>query len=320
MPQRPPLLQAEYLPRFEWRFLMPRYWGVWILLGVLIILMWLPWSIRRGLADWIGTRIFARHRKRRRIVDINLAWCFPQLSEAERAGMAEDYFRSAARILLDFGLLWFGSPKRLERSIVMHNAHHLEQARGDEQPVILLTCHNLALEFGALITSRRHEIVGLIKAARNPLFEWLVARGRTRFMCRLIERDAGIRHIVKAVKMGIIFYYLPDEDLGQTQQTAFLPFFGVQTSTLTSLGRLARLCNARVVPCYTRLDGESGKYILEFFPPLEDFPSADELADATRMNQTLEALIRTAPEQYMWSFRIFQTRPANEPCPYNEPE
>jgi len=204
----------------------------------------------------------------------------------------------------------------LSRQIDVRGLNNLQQATQQGERVILLTCHSLALEYGALAISREFPIVGLIKPARNALFEWMIARGRCRFQCRLIKRDTGIRHIVRAVKQGEMFYYLPDEDLGKSQQTEFVPFFNVPTATLTSLGRLARLCDAQVVPCFSWLDEKTGRYVLQFYPVLADFPTGDDRTDANRMNQTLENMVRTAPLQYMWSLRIFQTRPPNVPSPY----
>ena len=44
--------------------------------------------------------------------------------------------------------------------------------------------------------------------------------------------------IVKALKDGYPFYYLPDMDFGR-KESIFVPFFGVQTATITGLARLA---------------------------------------------------------------------------------
>lgn len=307
---------AQYQPRFEWRFLMPQHWPAWLMVGLMATLLLCPVAIKRRIARGLASRILARNRKRRHIVDVNLSLCFSAKNKDERRVMAEAFFYYAARVLLDYGLLWFASKRKLAQSIEIQGEAVLAQAQAANKQIILLTCHSLALEYGALAVTQEHATVGLIKPARNALFEWLIARGRSRFQGRLIERNAGIRHIVRAVKQGMMFYYLPDEDLGGSQQTAFVPFFGVPTATLTSLGRLARLCDAVVVPCFSWLDESRGKYVLSFYPALEDFPGEDEVADASRMNQVLEQMIGSAPEQYLWSFRIFQTRPDGVPNPY----
>ncbi len=40
------------------------------------------------------------------------------------------------------------------------------------------------------------------------------------------------------------------------------------------------------------------------------------MADAARMNKEIEKWVREMPEQYMWSYRRFKTRPNNEPSLY----
>ena len=55
---------------------------------------------------------------------------------------------------------------------------------------------------------------------------------------------------------------------------------------------------------------------LDILPMLEDFPSADETADAARINRLIEDWARRAPEQYYWVHRRFKARPAGEPPVY----
>ena len=55
---------------------------------------------------------------------------------------------------------------------------------------------------------------------------------------------------------------------------------------------------------------------VRLYPPLENFPGSDPEADARRMNEEIENWVREMPEQYMWSYRRFKTRPNNEPPVY----
>ncbi len=52
-----------------------------------------------------------------------------------------------------------------------------------------------------------------------------------------------MRKIVKAMKEGHPFYYLPDMDFGP-KESIFVPFFGVQAATIPALSRLVRLTGA----------------------------------------------------------------------------
>src|SRR5690606_9613681 len=70
----------------------------------------------------------------------------------------------------------------------------------------------------------------------------------------------------------------------------------------------------RVVPfSHFRREDKPG-YDIYFHPPLDDFPSGNDLEDATRINAILEQEIRKAPDQYLWMHRRFKTRPdENDP-------
>ena len=312
----PHLEIPDHSPRFSLRYLLPQYWLTWLAVVLIWLLTYSPKLIRVGLARRLGRFLYRRSRKRRAIVETNLQWCFPDKQAEERDALAQAYFEMAAIVLFDFGLLWFAGRRKLNQRIRVQGVEHLEQAYQAQGRVIALTCHNLGLEYGAQMLSQDFPIVGLVKQVRNDFMDWLLSHGRTRFLCRLFLRDAGIRNIVKAVRAGYVFYYLPDEDLGGTKKTTFIPFFGIQTATLTALGKLARTCDAAVVPCITHYDWQADQYVVKFRAALDDVSEKDEIAAATRMNEILESMIREAPEQYMWSLRIFQTRPEGEETPY----
>lgn len=309
-------VDVQHQPPFRFAYLLPRYWFTWFGLGCLWCLQYLPKSFKQTFANGFGNLVQWSSEKRRKIVEINLRMAFPDLTAWQRAEMLHEYFTSAARVMLDYPLLWWASKKRLQQNICLRGSEQITRCRDKQQPVILLTCHMLPLEFGALALTQMFPGVGLIKPARNRLLEWLITCGRTRFLGQLYTREAGLRPIIRAIKQGRLFYYLPDEDLGETQKSVFVPFFGVSTATLTALARIAKVTGAAVLPTVTYYDYQQRKYVVEVKTPLTDFPQGDELADARHMNQVLETLICQAPSQYMWSLRMFQTRPGSEPSPY----
>jgi KDO2-lipid IV(A) lauroyltransferase len=94
------------------------------------------------------------------------------------------------------------------------------------------------------------------------------------------------------------------------KDSIFVPFFGVQTATITGLARLAKVTRATVIPVLTRMEGN--QYVCRVGEPWTNFPSGDDAADALRMNQFIEAAVLKAPEQYYWLHKRFKTRPPGE--------
>lgn len=305
-----------YTAKFDWQFFLPYYWVTWLGLLLLWLLNYLPFKMKRSLSRLLGRFIYQYNIKRRHIVETNLSLVFPEKDKKAHQEMALHFITDAIFILLDYPLLW-SKQKTLNQRIKIKGLEHIKACQQQNKPVILLTCHMLALEYGALALTQYVASVGLIKPARNKLFEWLISRGRTRFQGQLYQRDKGIRPVIRAIKQNRVFYYLPDEDLGGKAETRFIAFFGVETATLTALAPMAKMTNAAVLPAVTILDEKTGCYTLEIEEPLNNFPGDDELEDMKRMNQILEQLILKAPAQYMWLLRLFQTRPGGAPSPYH---
>jgi KDO2-lipid IV(A) lauroyltransferase len=154
--------------------------------------------------------------------------------------------------------------------------------------------------------------VSVYSHQKDPVVDRVLLRGRTRFVeSVLLSRQDGIRPVVRAMREGLPFYYLPDMDFG-SRDSVFVPFFGVPAATITGLARLARLAGAAVVPAVTRQLPEAQGYELRFYPAWQDFPSGDVEHDTRRMNQFIEERVAEMPEQYYWVHKRFKTRPPGE--------
>jgi lauroyl/myristoyl acyltransferase len=251
--------------------------------------------------------------KRRKIARINLEMCFPKLSLREREHLLRRHFIVSGQSYFDLAYLAWASERRILRKTHNRGLEHYQDLHG--RNVILLAPHCVGMNFGGSVIAHSRAQFSMVKLQRNPVVNWLLNRGRMRFGCFLLARQQGLRPVIRGLKQGLAFYYLPDEDFGQ-RQSVFVPFFGVPTATLATLGRLARLTDALVVPCFTRLLPGGRGYEVILKPPLEDFPNGDRLRDAARMNEVIEAGVRHMPEQYLWTFKLFKTRPGHAPSPY----
>ena len=291
----------------------PRYWTSWLWLLFLRFTALLPLAWSRALGAGLGLLMMVTNEKRRKIARINLELCFPKLSLREREHLLRRHFIVNGQSYFDLAYLAWASERRILRKTRVRGLEHYHALRG--RNIILLVPHCVGVNFGGAVMARERAMFSMIKLQRNPVVNRLLNRGRMRFGCFLFSRTQGLRPVVRALKQGLVFMYSPDEDFGD-RQSVFVPFFGVPTATLTTLGRLAQMTNALVVPCFTHLLPGGRGYEVILKPPLEDFPNGDRRRDATRMNAVIEEGLRPMPEQYLWTFKLFKTRPGNAPSPY----
>ncbi len=74
------------------------------------------------------------------------------------------------------------------------------------------------------------------------------------------------------------------------------------------------MTDALVIPCRTRIRAWGRGYEVFLSPPLNNFPTGDEIQDSARMNGEVAKLIKPYPEQYFWVHKRVKTRRPEERC------
>ena len=274
----------------------------------------LPLALLGPVGRALGNLLFLLGRERREVALTNLRLCFPQWSETEHRRLARRHFQAFGRSFVEHGILWWSPKQRVQQLVRIEGLEHWQAVAG--RPVIWLAPHFIGLDMGGVRLTADYPLVSVYSHQKNPEFDAVLYHGRTRFVPpELYSRQEGIRPVVKAIRNGLPFYYLPDMDFG-SRDSIFVPFFGVQAATITGLSRIARLADAVVVPAVTRQLAGAGGYVLTFYPAWRDFPSEDIERDTRRMNAFIEERVLEMPEQYFWLHKRFKTRPAGEPGCY----
>ena len=271
----------------------------------------LPWV--RAAGRGLGWLLWCFARERRHIVLTNLRLCLPSLSDDERQALARQHFLLVGQSLLDRAWLWHAPEKVVRLRLQWRGATHVLD---DTQPVVLFAPHFVGLDAGgaAVAMAAKQSVAFIYVTQSDPQLEAWVRQGRERWgHAKPYFRHEGIRKIIVGLKRGERLHLSPDMDLGP-EDSIFVPFMGVNTATVPSLSRMARLVGAKVVPVVTRLTPEG--YDIEVGEPWANFPSEDIEADTRRMNEVLAQYILTMPAQYYWVHKRFKTRPEGEPGVY----
>ncbi len=301
--------KPDYKPgEFQWSFLLPKYWGIWVGIIFLMILAILPWSIQHRIARVLGSIAFKSLKSRKQTTIRNLELCFPEWSEAEVLEKSEQVFIDQMLGIFETLNAWY-CPKWFEGRVEIEGLEHIQNAQAQGKGALLLGTHSTLLDAGGYVCAQYFDPDVVYRPQNNPLLDMLIYRCRSTIYTNQIDHD-DMRGLIRHLKNGRAIWYSPDQDFG-LKQGVMAPFFGVPAATVTAHRRLLKMTKAEAIPLYFYRDGDisNPKYKVLIEPPVENLPSDDELDDATRTNLIIERQLRIAPTQYMWFHRRFKTRP-----------
>ncbi|NBM55844.1 LpxL/LpxP family Kdo(2)-lipid IV(A) lauroyl/palmitoleoyl acyltransferasee [Proteus vulgaris] len=304
-------------PPFKKSFLQPKYWLTWFGIGLLYILVLLPYPV----IYWLGTRLgrFSKVflRKRVQIAERNLELCFPQMPKSEREALINKNFESVGMGLFETGMAWFWPEWRVKRWFKVSGLENISAVQEKGQGILLIGIHFLTLELGARIFGIYNPGVGVYRPNDNPVMDWLQTWGRLRSNKFMIDRK-DVKGMIRSLKAGEIVWYAPDHDYGP-RKSVFVPLFAVdKAATTTGTYILTRTSKPALIPFTPKRLPEGKGYELIISPAVADFPVDNEENTAKAMNKVVEQEILRAPDQYMWLHRRFKTRPEGDASLYNE--
>jgi KDO2-lipid IV(A) lauroyltransferase len=291
--------------------------GARFLLGFLWLVQWLPLGVQAALGRMLGRLLHALAGSRRRIALRNVELCLPEQPPEARRALVREHFQWLGRSLVERGLLWYASPKRLRRLI--HVEGDVTLAERSERPVMWLVPHFMALDVAgvSVLLFQKRKGISIYQAQSNPVMDAALRRGRLRLgNAEIFSRDDAAKPLLRAIRRGDAFFNLPDMDFGE-RDAAFVPFFGIPAATLLAPSRLARAMNMVVQPVIAEMLPGGRGYRVTYQDPWPDFPTDDPVADTAAVNRWIESEIHRNPAQYLWVHKRFKTRPAGEPSLYD---
>ncbi len=270
----------------------------------------LPLSVCSMLGKLLGPLVYRSLPSRRNITERNVSACFPEYSGQEVRQFSRAHFQHMLIGIMTLSIAWWSSASRIEKLIEIRNIEYLENSIKRGENIILLVPHFTNLEILGIWLFSRYKMSAVYKPNRDKRVDDFIRQRRCRFKGRLHKHRGLQRELIKDMKQGIPLYYLPDQDSGGWG--VFAPFFGIPTATFGSLGRIAEMTQAVVIPCIATISRSGHRIEVLFDKPMQNFPTGHAIEDATSMNEVIEKLIDIAPEQYFWSHRRFKTRPRGE--------
>ncbi|MBJ7538874.1 lysophospholipid acyltransferase family protein [Marinomonas transparens] len=296
------------------QFLGPKHWFSWCAMGIAYLLSFLPWSLQQGLGKHIGRLLHSIAKRRRHICDVNLKICYPDMSDKERQALTKAHFESMGKGTLETFASWFQEQKKFQSRTTFEGQEVIDKVLAEGRGCILISGHFSSLDICGGQMARFLDVHPIYKLQTNPVMNWVMERQRQAIFSKTIERT-NMREVLKSLKQNKAVWYAVDQDYGR-KNSVFAPFYGRQCATIAHIGRIAKMTNAPVVLYdYGRTDNGYHLSLTE----VENYPSQDDVDNATRINELMEAVIEPKKAQYFWSHRRFKTQPIEgAPSPYNK--
>ena len=281
------------------------------------LISWLPHRALRGLAIVLGALLYHLPWAKHRVIDRNLAMCFPERSDAQRRQLHRAYLVDLFRLVFDAGALWHATPERLKREIRFEHGEELLSPSPTGAPgTLYVSGHFGNWELLNLRISMEGPTTTLYRAPTHPALDRFINEPRTRFGARMVPGDrAAIRELLTALRRGQSAAIAADIQ-PKRGDGIFVPFFGIDTLTMTLVHKLARKTGCRVVLTTLKRHSRGPGWSATMIDATNWMDTDDAHQALSRMNDWLEGEIRAAPEQYLWLYKRFSKRPEGEPPRY----
>lgn len=286
-----------------------------LLIALMRLLARLPLSWLGVLGRLLGRAVWLANGRERRVTELNLARCLPELDADERRRLARASLEDFGQKALEIIRMWFASPDQVMKAVVsVEGEALLSEPLAAGEGVVLLAPHHGNWELLGMYLGRRYGVTSMyLPNKRSVELDRLIRAVRSRDGATLVPADAsGVRALLQAARQGRLVAMLPDQE-PKHAGAEFAPFFGTPALTMTLASNLVRKTGARAVLAYAaRLDDGRGFRLVfrEADPGLYSTDLADSLAG---LNRSVEACIRDCPEQYQWEYKRFKTQPEGVP-------
>jgi len=288
----------------------------YVSVGFLALLSVLPYRLVVLFGYGLGAIAARIPGKRNRVVKTNLRLCFPQLDNSAIDAIANEHWKLLGRSIAERGIIWLGNAQAVSNMIEVRSAVDLS----DKKPRILVNMHFTGIEGSIVISALAAErgwprTSGLFQRMKNSFFNERIIRWRNRFGGNAIDRQGNLLGLIREIRKGNLIIIAPDLDLG-LRDSVFVPFFGIETNTITAVSRLASITHAEVCMMVTTLLPDRSRYSCVISKPIDSFPSDDPIADTARLNAIYEAEVRQHVAEYYWVHKRFKNRPDGQTSPY----
>jgi len=243
---------------------------------------------------------------RKKVIDENLTFAFPEKSDAERKRIRNKFYRNFTDAFFAETIkLLTISEKEFNRRFSIKNAELLDQAVQRGRSALMVTGHIFNWEFGVVGTNlhTKSEVETVYLKVNNPFFDQLMNQIRMRFGGYVTEKKAFRKSMLTLKKSPRIIMLGSDQRPPQSEKRYQRDFLNRPAVFFEGAEFLSKKMDAEVI--YGEMKKiKRGHYEFEFSTlaaPPYDQHAPHSITD--EFCRRLEENIREQPDLYLWSHK-----------------
>ena len=291
---------------------------VFLIKRFLEALRYVPLPVARSLGRALGRIVWLLGLREKHVAQVNIRLAYPDLSTRDQRQLAYRSVLSAGEWFAELGIVWMGTEAQIRNlAVAVEGADAVNAARVEGRGVVFLAPHVGNWEYAGLFVNMFCPMACLYEPPENPGIEEFIVKVRGRFgMVTYPTTPKGVVGLTRTLKAGQTIGILPDQVPRDLSAGCNAPFMGEPCFTPTLAVKLAQKTGSKLF--YLVAIRVPGGYRVRFVEAESPLYDPDMTVAMTAMNQGIEQLILTCPEQYQWTYKRFRTRPVNGPNHYHK--
>ena len=262
----------------------------------------LPTSWHPVMGKLFGKLLFLFAGSRKKIAQVNLALCFPNLPKTEQQKLLRDNFLYLGRSFIETGIAWFWSNKKIQSQInyKIIGLDLLLPSDSNKGNLIIFK-HSQHLELDARLLAMNAPMYGVSRSHNSASMNKIQDKGRLSSLKDTADKN-NPRKFMKWLKSGKNVLYAIDQDYGWDHSVK-LKFFQQETATITTTKKILDATDSNLLFINSFYANNELILEIESINHLE----LDSTTLAQKINDIMEERILQHPAEYLWIHRRFKS-------------
>ncbi len=259
--------------------------------------------LRLKLSSAIGGKLFqivGPIFRSNKLVNENIKKALPQLNNEEIKKINKQMWNNYGRIFSEYMFLKNFRYNLNQSNITIHGQEILDEIKKLNTPVIFISGHFSNFELMAMqIEKTGIKLAAIYRPLNNKFLNTIMERMRKKYICKIqIKKGiSGVREIVKFYKKNYSTALMIDQRVSEGIK---VNFFNYKASTTTIPAQLVKKYKMPIVPMFIERF-ENIKFKITVQKPIYFSDDASIENITSKLNEVLEKMIISKPEQWIWS-------------------